>query len=64
MKKQLFTFLLFSNLVYAQTAKLDTNAILIGQQIDLTISNSLESTTVWPNYVDTVISGIEIIKTN
>jgi len=64
MKKQILIFLFCSNLIYSQTVKLDTNSILIGQQINLTISNPLKNTTLWPNYIDTIVTGIEIITSN
>ena len=61
MKKAIY-ILLISNLAFSQTATLDTNTILIGQQISFTISNEVNSTKIWPSYNDFLVEGIEIIK--
>jgi len=61
MKKAIY-ILLISNLAFSQTATLDTNTILIGQQINFTISNEVNSTKIWPSYNDFLVEGIEIIK--
>ena len=64
MKKLIFIFLLISDMLFSQTAVLDTNSILIGQQINLTITNAANNTTIWPIYNDTIINGIEIISSS
>jgi hypothetical protein len=60
--RKIILLLFISNFVLAQTAIIDTNAILIGEQINFRISNSITNTDVWPTYDDFLISGIEIIK--
>jgi len=60
--KKLILLLLISNFAFAQTAKLDTNAILIGEQINFSISNPISETEVWPTYDEFLADGIEIIK--
>ena len=61
MKKVTF-ILLISHFAFAQTATLDTNVILIGQQINFTITNEVQSNEVWPHYNEFLIEGVEIIK--
>ena len=60
--KKLILLLFISNFVFAQTTKLDTNAILIGEQINFSISNTISETEVWPTYDAFLVEGIEIIK--
>ena len=60
--KKLITLLLLSNFAFAQTALLDTNSILIGEQTDFTIANELRNTSVWPTYEDFLVEGVEIIR--
>ena len=60
--KKLALLLLISNFAFAQTATMDTNAILIGEQINFTISNSIANTNLWPTYDEFLVEGIEIIK--
>lgn len=60
--KKLILLLFISNFAFAQTAKLDTNAILIGEQINFSISNTISETEVWPTYDAFLVEGIEIIK--
>jgi hypothetical protein len=60
--KKLILFLFISNFVFAQTAVLDTNSILIGEQINFSISNTISKTEVWPTYEEFLVEGIEIIK--
>ncbi len=56
-------YLLFlSNLIFAQTAILDTNTILIGQQTKYIISNEKENTEFWPYYDKLLTENIEIIE--
>tara|TARA_B100001758_G_C18397754_1_gene607025 strand:+ start:454 stop:1308 length:855 start_codon:yes stop_codon:yes gene_type:complete len=62
MKKLIFIFLLVSNLILSQTAILDTNSILIGEQVKFKITNELNNTEKWPIYNDTIVNGIEIIN--
>jgi low affinity Fe/Cu permease len=54
--------LFISNLAFPQTATLDTNAILIGQQINFTITNKINTTEVWPAYDEFLVEGVELIK--
>ena len=54
--------LFISNLAFSQTATLDTNASLIGQQINLIITNGVNTTKVWPTYDEFLVEGVEIIK--
>lgn len=60
--KKLILLLFISNFAFAETAKLDTNAILIGEQINFSISNTISETEVWPTYDAFLVEGIEIIK--
>ena len=60
--KKLILLLFISNFAFAETAKLDTNAILIGEQINFSISNTISETEVWPTYDAFLAEGIEIIK--
>ena len=60
--KKLILLLFISNFAFAQTAKLDTNTILIGEQINFSISNTISETEVWPIYDAFLVEGIEIIK--
>lgn len=64
MKKLIFIFLLSSNALFSQTISVDTNSILIGQQINLTIRNEISDVTIWPIYNDTIVNGIEIINSS
>jgi hypothetical protein len=41
---------------------MDTNSILIGEQINFSISNPISETEVWPTYDEFLADGIEIIK--
>jgi hypothetical protein len=60
--KKLILFLFISNFVFAQTAVLDTNSILIGEQINFSISNTISKTEVWPTYEEFLVGGVEIIQ--
>jgi hypothetical protein len=60
--KKLITLLLLSNFAFSQTAVLDTNSILIGEQINFTITNTISETEVWPTYKEFLVDGVEIIK--
>ena len=60
--KKLIALLLVSNFAFAQTAVMDTNSILIGEQINFSISNIISETEVWPTYEEFLVEGIEIIK--
>ena len=60
--KKIIALLLFSNIAWGQTAIMDTNSILIGEQINFSISNPISETEVWPTYDDFLADGIEIIK--
>ena len=60
--KQLIIILLVSNCAFSQIALIDTNSILIGEQINFSISNPISETEVWPTYDIFLVDGIEIIK--
>ncbi len=62
MRKLILSFLVSSKIIFSQTALLDTNSILIGEQVNFTISNSITETNSWPTYTKLLIEGIEIIK--
>lgn len=60
--KKIIALLLVSNITWGQTAIIDTNSILIGEQINFSISNPISETEVWPTYDEFLADGIEIIK--
>ena len=60
--KKIIYLILISNFAFSQTATLDTNTILIGQQVNLKITNEVSSTDVWPKYDKFLAEGIEIIR--
>ena len=64
MKKLFFIFIFISNSILSQTAILDTNSILIGDQIKFNISVelSLDEEYSWPEFTDSVYEKIEIIS--
>ena len=65
MKKLLFTIFFFtSTLLFSQVQNLDTSVIRIGEQTKLSISYNFKKggAFVWPNFNDTIISGVEIIE--
>jgi large-conductance mechanosensitive channel len=60
--KKLTLFLFISNFAFAQTSLLDTNSILIGEQINFTISNTISKTEAWPTFEEFLVKGVEIIE--
>ena len=64
MKKLFFIFIFISNFLFSQTAILDTNTILIGDQIKLNISVELDLNEEcnWPEFTDSVYEKVEIIS--
>ena len=64
MKKLFFIFIFISNFLFSQTAILDTNTILIGDQIKLNISVELDLNEEcnWPKFTDSVYEKVEIIS--
>ena len=67
MKKLIFIILLLENSVFCNAqvalATLDTNAILIGEQIKFKIEcKNINKPINWPIFQDTIINGIEIIS--
>ena len=64
MKKLFFIFILISSISFSQTATLDTNTILIGDQIELNISVELNLNEEynWPEFTDSVYKKVEIIS--
>ena len=65
MKRLLFPIYLFCNtLLFSQEIKIDTNSIIIGEQIYLNITAEfeLDEHGIWPTFNDTISKGIEIIE--
>jgi hypothetical protein len=64
MRKLILLFLIITKSVFSQTAILDTNSILIGDQINLNIfvEVKLNETYRWPNFSDSVYQKVEIIS--
>tara|TARA_B110000881_G_C18591343_1_gene528179 strand:- start:661 stop:1575 length:915 start_codon:yes stop_codon:yes gene_type:complete len=64
MRRIVYIFLFLSQWSFSQTAILDTNSILIGDQIKLNISVELEENESynWPKFTDTVFNKVEILK--
>ena len=62
--RKIIYILFITNLVYAQNITLDSNTILIGEQINLHISNTVENTEIWPNYKEFLTEDIEVIETS
>lgn len=62
MKNIFFIIILSSQIVFSQTARIDTNAILIGEQTKFLITSPIAKTKQWPIYKDTIIKGVEIIQ--
>lgn len=60
--KKIASILLISHFAFSQTAKLDTNIILIGQQINFRVTNEMQFTDIWPNYNESLVEGVEIIQ--
>ena len=60
--KKLIILLLLSNFAFSQTARLDTNSILIGEQTNFTIENKISKTSIWPTYEEFLVEGVEIIQ--
>ena len=60
--KKIIALLLVSNIALGQTATMDTTSILIGEQINFSISNPISETEIWPSYDEFLADGIEIIK--
>ena len=63
MRRIVYIFLFLSQWSFSQTAILDTNSILIGDQIKLNISVELEENESynWPKFMDTVFKKVEIL---
>ena len=60
--RKLIIILLFSNFALAQTAVMDTNSILIGEQLNFSISNKTEETEVWPTYEEFLVEGVKLLN--
>ena len=60
--KKLILLIFISNFAFSQTAILDTSSILIGEQVNFTISNTITETNIWPTYAEFLVEGVEIIK--
>lgn len=60
--KNVIYIILLTKLAFSQNATLDTNVILIGQQISLTLSNPLDKTEIWPTYNNFLPEEIEVIN--
>ena len=64
MRKYILTLLFFPSFIYAQvTYKIDTNSILIGDQIELTIEAELNSKDKWPVFKDS-IGELELVSSS
>ena len=63
MKKLFYIFVFISSFSFSQTAILDTNTILIGDQIKLNISVELDLNEEynWPEFTDSIYEIVEII---
>jgi hypothetical protein len=61
---RLILILIASSAAFSQNATLDTNTILIGEQINFKISCKQISAEIWPAYNKNIVDGIEIIKTS
>ena len=67
MKKLLYLIILVSHFSFGESFKsqLDTNAILIGQQIKFSLkASNINSEIVWPNISDSIFDGIELISSS
>jgi len=66
MKNLFYIFIFISNLLFSQTAILDTNTILIGDQtkLNITIKLDLNEEYDWPQFTDSVYKTVEIINTS
>ena len=64
MKKIILIFSTLSTICFSQKAELDTNSILIGDQIQLNISAKFElnETYNWPLFNDSIFEKVEIIS--
>lgn len=63
MKKTIIYILLLSNTTFAQNVTIDTDTIIIGEQIKLTISNNLSDAKFWPSYKP-IFEGLEIVDSS
>ena len=64
--KKIILILLYSHSIMSQVALLDTNTMLIGDQITLNITSTFEKDEEykWPMFTDTISKNIEIISQN
>ena len=64
MRNIFYILILSQNIIFSQTATLDTNTILIGDQIYMKVTASFETSEQyeWPLFQDSVFNEIEIIK--
>jgi len=65
MRKIIFVILIFSlNTLYSQKIEIDRDSILIGEQANIKILNPLNIKNLWPEFKDTLVSGLEILNIN
>ena len=63
MKKIIIVILIFSlNTLYSQKIEIDRDSILIGEQVNIKILNPLNTKNLWPEFKDTLVSGLEILN--
>ena len=64
--KKIILILLYSHSIMSQVALLDTNTMLIGDQITLNITSTFEKDEEykWPIFTDTISKNIEVISQN
>ena len=60
--RKIYLILLCCNFVYAQNISIEKDTILIGEQIEVSISCNLNKLTYWPNIDGITSEEIEIIK--
>lgn len=60
--RKIYLILLCCNFVYAQNISIEKDTILIGEQIEISISCNLNKLTYWPDIEDITSEEIEIIK--
>ena len=67
MKKSLIFIILVSHFSFGENFKsqIDTNAILIGQQVKFSLlASNISSEIVWPSVTDSIFDGVELISSS
>ena len=64
MKKYLIILILLPSICFCQKANLDTNHILIGDHVELTISSNFKTNEkyTWPLFTDSIFKKLEILQ--